>query len=133
MSKGEEKIEQLLRQNHLIYKREISFPRLNGKNNQPLRFDFGIFYNGNLAALIEIDGEPHFTYIPFFDKKKSNFTTRRGRDRRKNEYALRWKIPLFRIPYWELDDIKKFEDILQPKFRVTSIYHNDRIIRERGK
>lgn len=133
MSKGEEKIEYILRKNYLSYKREFTFPHLNGKKHQPLRFDFAVFSGNNLIALIEIDGEPHFTYIPFFDKKKSNFLARKGRDRKKNEFAMRKNIPLFRIPYWELDNVNSLEDILQNKFKVKSVYHNDRLIRERGK
>ena len=46
---------------------------------------------------------------------------------------MRKNIPLFRIPYWELDEVNSLEDILQNKFKVKSVYHNDRLIRERGK
>ena len=34
-------------------------------------------------------------------------------------------IPLYRIPYWEIKNIHKVEDIFVPKFLVKSKWHND--------
>ena len=131
MSKGEDKITKLLNSARVAYKREIIIPRLTGKKGAPLRFDFGIYKNNQLIILIEFDGEQHFHYTSHFNKNKSDFTYRCGCDRKKNEWAIKNNILLYRIPYWDLDNINSFSDLLQSKFKVTSIYHNDRLIRER--
>lgn len=131
MSKGEDKIIKIFNKYKVRYNREVTFPNLFGKKQTPLRFDFGIYSSdGRLIALVEFDGEQHFKYTKHFYKNKSDFTYRRGCDRKKNEWALNNKIPLYRIPYWELDNISSVNDILNEKYRVLSIYHNDRIIRD---
>ena len=131
MSKGEDKIIKIFNKYKVRYNREVIFPNLFGKKQTPLRFDFGIYSSdGRLIALVEFDGEQHFKYTKHFYKNKSDFTYRRGCDRKKNEWALNNKIPLYRIPYWELDNISSVNDILNEKYRVLSIYHNDRIIRD---
>ena len=131
MSKGEDKIIKIFNKYKVRYNREITFPNLFGKKQTPLRFDFGIYSSDKrLVALVEFDGEQHFQYTKHFYKNKSDFTYRRGCDRKKNEWALNNKVPLYRIPYWELDNISSVNDILNEKYRVLSIYHNDRIIRD---
>ena len=131
MSKGEDKIIKLLNSVRMSYQREVTVPRLTGKKGAPLRFDFGIYQNKKLILLIEFDGEQHFQYSSHFNKSKSDFLYRCGCDRKKNEWALKNNVLLYRIPFWELDNINTFSDLLQNKFKVTSIYHNDRLIRER--
>lgn len=131
MSKGEDKITKLLNFARVSYSREITVPRLTGKKGAPLRFDFGIYQNKKLILLIEFDGEQHFQYSSHFNKSKSDFLYRCGCDRKKNEWALKNNVPLYRVPFWELDNINTFSDLLQNKFKVTSIYHNDRLIREK--
>ena len=60
MSKGEEKIEKLLNQAHIVYEREKVFPTLrSGK----LRFDF---YLPDSGVLIEFDGQQHFKQVKKF-------------------------------------------------------------------
>ena len=35
-------------------------------------------------------------------------------------------IPLYRIPYWEIDTVNTLEDIVfNSKFKVKTKYHND--------
>ena len=54
MSKGEDKVKNILDNARITYVREKTFPSLrNGK----LRFDF---YLPELGILIEVDGEQHF-------------------------------------------------------------------------
>lgn len=130
MSKGEEKIITILKKEKISFKREVIVPFLNGKKKVPLRYDFGIYIGKILCALIEVDGIQHFKYIPKFYKNQSDFRYRRGCDRKKNDWALKNNIPLYRIPYWELENINNFKDIISSKFLVKNIYHNDIIIRE---
>lgn len=131
MSKGENKIVKILNFNKIQYNREISVPNLTGRKGVPLRYDFGIYQKEKLIVLIEFDGEQHFKYSPYFNKNKSDFQYRRGCDRKKNEWALNHNISLYRIPYWDLENITSFQDLFQKKYLVTNIYHNDRLIREK--
>lgn len=131
MSKGEDKIIKLLNSARVRYEREITVPRLAGKKGVPLRFDFGIYKNNQLIILIEFDGEQHFHYTSHFNKTKSDFIYRCGCDRKKNEWALKNNVPLYRIPFWEIENMNSLTDLLNNKFKVFSIYHNDRLIREK--
>lgn len=131
MSKGEDKIVRLLNSARVRYEREVTMPRLTGKKGVPLRYDFGIYQNGKIVCLIEFDGEQHYQYNSHFNKTKSEFQYRRGCDRKKNEWAINHKIPLYRIPYWDLDSLTSFASLFQQKYLVTSIYHNDRLVREK--
>lgn len=131
MSKGEDKIIKLLNSARVRYDREIIVPRLTGKKGVPLRFDFGIYKNKQLIILIEFDGEQHFHYTSHFNKNKSDFIYRCGCDRKKNEWALKNNVPLYRIPFWEIENVNSLTDLLNNKFKVFSIYHNDRLIREK--
>jgi hypothetical protein len=131
MSKGEDKLIKIFNFSRVQYNREVIVPRLTGKKGVPLRYDFGIYNYGALIALIEFDGEQHFKYTSHFNKSQSDFQYRRGCDRKKNEWALNNKVPLYRIPYWDLDELNSFTSLFQNKYLVTSIYHNDRLIREK--
>ena len=46
-------------------------------------------------------------------------------DRRKNSYCLANNSPLYRIPYWEIKNLKNPSDIFIDKFLVKSRWHND--------
>ena len=127
LSKGAQKIRDILEQSNLTYQTEFTPSKLFSFKNKPLRFDFAIIYNGQLI-FIEYDGEQHFKYVPYFYKTKQQFSNAKGRDRHKNNYALAHRIPLSRIPYFEIDNVNSINDLLNPKYRVTSIYHNDRLM-----
>lgn len=105
------------------FEREKTFPDL---KNGYYRFDF---YLPSLEILIEVDGRQHFEYTPHFHKKKTDFTKAQERDRRKNSFALSHKIKLYRIPFWEIKEIERFEDIINEKFLVKSKFHNDELWR----
>ena len=128
MSKGEEKIAKILEVNNLEFKREVTFPDLKGIKNNLLRFDFGVYENGKLLFLIEMDGAQHFSYIRHFHKNISNFNRAREWDRKKNSYCLVKKIPLIRVPYWDLDKLTFNSLFSNPNYRVKDKYHNDYLI-----
>ena len=124
MSKGEERIEQILRSSKINFEREKVFPELrNGK----LRFDF---YIPLLSTLIEIDGEQHFKQIKRFHPNKSDFTHAKQNDYYKNSFCLSHNYALYRIPFWEIEKIQTITDIFSPKFRVYTKWHNDLVYRE---
>lgn len=119
MSKYEEQIIHILRAASIRFSREKTFSDLRGGR---FRYDFYLpFYN----ILIEVDGEQHFKQVEKFQRSRAEFLKQQENDRRKNSYALANKIPLYRIPYWEIKNIKTFSDIIQQKFLVKNKWHND--------
>ena len=121
-SKGEKKIERILSINGFSYKKEISFNNLRGFK-QPLRFDFAVYRNNKFLFLLEVDGQQHFEYIPYFHKTKAGFRKEIIMDEKKNSFCLLNKIPLIRIPYWALEELT-IRDILTNKdFILKSKHH----------
>lgn len=123
MSNGELYIMEILVKNGINFEREKTFSDLRGGL---YRFDF-YFPEKNIC--LEYDGEGHFSQIKKFYKNKSEFTRAQERDRRKNSYCLANKISLYRVPYWEIDNIKILDDIFKEKFLVRSKWHNDNLNR----
>ena len=123
-SKGEQVIINLLRKGGLKFEREKEFADLRGGR---YRYDF---YLPALGALIEYDGEQHFQRVSLFQKTQRDFLKTKGHDRQKNEYALTHSLRLYRVPYWELDNLTSSRDIFQQKFEVRSIWHNDDLWRK---
>ena len=108
---GEKNIEEWLNNNRIKYKKEYRI-------NTGHRFDFALYDNfNNLVMFIEFDGEQHY-----FDRKgiwNNNDTLEdiQARDQIKNNYAIKNKIPLIRIPYYERDNICT-QTIFNPKYFV---------------
>ena len=128
LSKGANQIKNILLKESINFELEKVFPDLKGKKRTPLRFDFAIYDNKNrLISLVEYDSELHFKFVPKIHKTYTTFIAAQERDRRKNSYCLANNITLYRIPYWELKNIKNFNDILQDKFRVKSKWHIDNL------
>lgn len=115
MSSYEDKIVRILRRASIKFEREKTFKDL---RQGRYRFDF---YLSTLNILIEVDGQYHFYPI----RGRQQLLKQQEYDRRKNSYCLATKIPLYRIPFWEIDTIQQFEDILQKKFLVKNKFHND--------
>jgi len=111
----------LFQRYHVRFEREYTFENLRGGK---YRFDF---YLPDFNCLVEYDGPQHFNFNKFFYKKRTDYLKAQERDRIKNNYALARGFALYRIPYWEIENITKLDDIFQQKFRVVSQYHNDRI------
>ena len=102
---GELQIEKILKENNFQYKKEYSFNDLKSEHNIPLRFDFAVFNSDNsIKCLIEYDGEQHF--LKKTEKIWSDsLEKRQQRDKIKNLYCLNHSIPLYRIPYWEKNNL----------------------------
>ena len=124
MSKGEQKIKLILENEKVRYQQEKIFTDLrNGK----MRFDF---FLPELEILLEVDGIQHFQQISKFHRSQQEFNHAKQNDRYKNSFALARGYHLYRIPFWEIDNVQTFSDIIQDKFRVTTSWHNDIIYRE---
>lgn len=120
-SKGEKRISLFLDNKKIKYKQEYTFDDC--INICKLRFDFAVFNNdNNLICLIEYDGEAHDNPISFGckDEKKvlKNFKNTKKRDKIKDNYCKKNKIPLIRIHYTKFNEI---ENILEQKFKELGL------------
>ena len=106
ISKGEEKIREILLKNNINFITQYSFSDLKSDLGYPLRFDFAIFKNNILSHLIEFQGCQHYEETSKFFDKGILIT-----DQKKREYCKQNNIKLIEIPYWRLEKIT-IEDLI---------------------
>lgn len=101
-SYGEQKVANILQENHYSFIREYTFPDLKGKNNHPLFFDF---FLPDYNCCIEYDGIQHFEARDNNSKWNTteNLLQVQKRDKKKNYYCYKNNIKLIRIPYTDFD------------------------------
>lgn len=121
MSKYEDQIVTILKQSKIKFQREKTFSDL---KKGLFRFDFYIPNIYGAPVIIEVDGEQHFK--PVYGRQ--SFLKGQEHDRRKNSYCLANNIPLYRIPYWEIKNLKVVTDIFNEKFLVKTRWHNDKLM-----
>ena len=103
-SKGELKIQEILEQGEIPFKRQYSFPELKSKKNKLLKFDFAIFKDDNLMCLIEFHGRQHYEVVDYFGGE-DQFKTQQENDALKEEFCKKNDIPLLIIPHTEYEQI----------------------------
>lgn len=122
MSKGEERIIELLKKGKYRFEREKRFSDLRkGK----YRFDFYVVSGRAVPCVVEYQGEQHYQPVRKFHRTRAEFIQAQERDRAKISYCLAHGIPLYIIPYWELDNLHTAADLFNPRFRATSKWKND--------
>ena len=101
ISRGEEKINNILIENNINFAKEYSFSNLRSDKGKLLRYDFVILNDENQPVrIIEFDGEQHFRKTsPFYSEVLIQ------NDQKKNNYAKSNNIPIVRIPYTEIDNL----------------------------
>lgn len=117
-SKGERAIRSYLENNNIDFIQEYKFENCRYKRSLP--FDF---YIKDYNLCIEYDGGQHYKPISYFGGKKT-FRNTQIRDKIKNKFCEDNGINLLRIPYWELNNIKKILDEefqLKEKFKLFFI------------
>lgn len=97
ISKGEEKISQILSENNIPFVKQYTFDDCRGLNNGLLRFDFAVFNEKGLFYLIEYDGWQHLNKTDSKWDRDNRFEERQEHDKIKTEYCEKNKIPLIRI------------------------------------
>ena len=122
-SKGEEKIIQLLHRGGYRFEREKRFKDL---KHGMLRFDFYVVGGPLKNCIIEVNGAQHYKPVGKFHRTRAEFVAAQERDRRKISYCLAHQIPIYCIPYWELDGLTCAADLFQPKFRAYDRWKNDK-------
>lgn len=123
ISSLEEHIIKILQNEKIKFEREKTYPDLKFGY---YRFDF---FLPQQNLIIEVDGAQHYKFSKIFHKKRQDFLKAQERDRRKNSYCLSHNISLYRIPYFEVENIKQFKDIIQDKFLVKDKWHCDSVAR----
>ena len=121
MSKYEDSVISILKKSHIKFVREKTFSDL---KQGLFRFDLYILNLNGAPAIVEVDGEQHFK--PVYGRQ--SFLKGQEHDRRKNSYCLANNIPLYRIPYWEIKNLKTAQDIFKEEFLVKSRWHNDKLM-----
>lgn len=99
MSKGEEKIKQILDATGIKYETQKKFNTCIDKSI--LSFDFFV----NNTYLIEYDGVQHFKYTDHDWNTKEHLEITQKHDRIKNQWCKNNNIPLIRIPYNKLNSL----------------------------
>lgn len=119
-SRGEIKIEDILRASGMSFEEEYIFPDLLSSSGRPLRFDFAVFDDDkNLMFLLEYQGVQH--YLP-----KSKFGGYNGlrkqqyNDMLKREYCKKHNIILIVIPYTEESNIN-YDYIMNSYYKLGGI------------
>lgn len=106
MSSGEVLVSKVLDKMNIHYQIQKKFAEC--KDKKPLAFDF---YLPDLNVLIEYDGEHHFKMLPRCKDHSQNmiqYEIIKAHDSLKNQFCVKNKIPLVRIPYWENNNIENF-------------------------
>lgn len=120
MSKYEDNVISILKQGRIKFQREKTFSDL---KHGLFRFDFYIPNLQGAPVIVEVDGEQHFK--PIYGRQ--SFLKGQEHDRRKNSYCLANNILLYRIPYWEIKNLKSINDIFKDEFLVKTRWHNDQL------
>ena len=122
MSKGEDKIVSLLNKAKIKFVREKRFSDL---KHGLFRFDFYITDAHDGECIIEFNGEQHYHFVSKFYKTKQEWKKGQEHDRRKISYCLANDIPIYLIPFWEIDKINTASDLFQEKYRARTRWKND--------
>ena len=100
-SRGEIKIEEILKEAEFNFKEEYIFPDLKSPNGRPLRFDFVIFDDeGKIDFIIEYQGRQHYEASSKFGGKKGLYQQQYN-DQHKRRFCALHGFNLIEIPYTE--------------------------------
>lgn len=106
LSKGEQKVKELLINNNINFLSQKTFSNCRG-NNCLLRFDF---YLPELNTAIEYQGEQHYEPYEYFGGQEKYLMTLKY-DKIKQDYCKNNNIKLIIIPYWDYDKLN--DDYIQ--------------------
>lgn len=120
-SKGELKISEILIKNNISYEFQKSFDTCRfPKSNSLAKFDFYI----QNKYLIEFDGKQHFESVEYFGGKEA-LLERQEKDKIKNQWCKDNNIPLIRIPYAHLKELKLEDLLLETSSYIIQENKND--------
>ncbi len=128
-STGEMYVKKYLTKLGVSYKPEHGFAGCVDKHRLP--FDFVIYNNqNNVIGIIEYDGLQHFQPVRFngmtTEKSLDSFKTGQKHDKMKNDFCKSNNIPLLRIKYTEINNIKELvHDFIDMIKRSDSCGYNE--------
>ncbi len=100
-SRGQIKIQEILKQSGLDFAEEYSFSDLVSNTGRPLRFDFAVFDDEhNIDFLIQYQGIQHYQPKSVFGGM-SGLRKQQFNDMKKRQYCQKNDITLVIIPYWD--------------------------------
>lgn len=100
-SRAEILIEEILKDNNIVFEQEYTMPGLAAENGTPLRFDFAVFDDdGNIDFFIEYQGRQHYEAVSKFGGR-SGLAAQQHNDRKKLRYCELNGYKLVVIPYTE--------------------------------
>ena len=106
-SKGEQKVMAVLDDLKIDYSYNASFNNLKSNKDYYLRFDFIVYLNSKIY-MIEWDGRQHFEPVNYGGRSneelEEDFKNLQENDKIKNDYCIKNKYPLLRLPYTLLKD-----------------------------
>ena len=98
-SRGEIKIEEILKEAGLTFKMEYVFPDLRSPNGRPLRFDFVVFVDdGYIDFIIEYQGKQHYEASSKFGGQRGLYQLQYN-DNQKRRFCSLQDFKLIEIPY----------------------------------
>lgn len=124
VSSYEKKVIEILNREKVKFVKEKTFDDL---HHGYYRFDF---FLPEENILLEVQGRQHTEFTKIFYKNRSDFLKAQERDREKISYCLSHKIPLYCIPWWDMDKISSVKDLLNDAYLARTRYHNDNAYRE---
>ena len=101
-SLGEIKVAAILNELEYNYCKQYRFSDC--RLEKPLPFDFAVFENDKLIALIEYQGDIHYHSTGGWNTQE-RLSENQKRDKIKQNYCKEHNIPLFIIPYWDYEKI----------------------------
>jgi len=121
-SKGEKLTESILKENNFTYIPQDRFEEC--RNKYPLPFDFGVYDNDELIALIEYQGRQHYEPVDFAGRgvewAQENFEKVQHNDNIKRKFCKENNIPLIEIKYSLTD--KQVSDFLLSELNEVMNY-----------
>ena len=117
---NENRVMELFKKARLSFYREKTFKDL---RKGLFRFDFYLPNYHGAPAIVEVDGEQHFQ--PIYGRQA--FLKGQEHDRQKNSYCLANGVALYRVPYWQIPNLKTIDDIFTEENLVKTRWHNDNL------
>ena len=110
-SRGEIKIEEILKAAGVKFQMEYTFPDLRSTGGRPLRFDFVVFDDdGQIDYIIEYQGKQHYEPSSKFGGKRG-FFQQQYNDNQKRRFCALHEFTLIEIPYTE-ENLISFDYIM---------------------
>lgn len=114
-------IKMLLYQSQLTFETEKTFDDCILSSGKKARFDFYV----NNSYIIEFDGQQHYFASSSGWNTKEQLERTQKRDREKDAWCQRKKIPIIRIPYWAVENLSIADLQLNSQFLVQGVAEDE--------